>query len=106
MGLSEITDLNFESAVKKSKGLVLVDFWASWCGPCKSLASVLDELSEEFSGRATIVKLNVDDNANIPTKLGVRAVPTVIMFKDGQELSRCTGARPKLHFRDWINQNL
>ena len=106
MEISEIGDSSFESAVTNTKGLVLVDFWAPWCGPCKNLGTVLEELSTEFSGRATIVKLNVDDNSKISSQLKIRAVPTVVMFKDGQELSRQSGARPKLHFKDWILQNL
>lgn len=93
--VKDVGDANFETEVLQSSVPVLVDFWAPWCGPCKSIAPVLDELATEYSGRVSILKLNVDDNPQTPTKYGVRGIPNLILFKDGQVVEQIVGAVPK-----------
>ncbi|MDZ4785460.1 MAG: thioredoxin [bacterium] len=93
--VKDITDGSFEGEVLNSPIPVLVDFWAPWCGPCKSIAPVLDELAVEYAGKIKIVKINVDDNPLTPTKYGVRGIPNLIIFKAGQLASQVVGAVPK-----------
>ncbi|MBC61259.1 MAG: thioredoxin [Zetaproteobacteria bacterium] len=90
-----VTDSDFEEKVIKSKDPVLVDFWAPWCAPCMSVAPTLDELSNEYSGKVLIAKMNVDENANIPVNYGVRSIPYMALFKDGQIVDSIVGAVPK-----------
>lgn len=87
-----ISDAEFDAKVLQGGIPALVDFWAPWCGPCKAIGPVIDELADEFAGRARIVKVNVDDNPATPGKYGIRAIPTLILFKDGQVLDQVTGA--------------
>ncbi len=91
----EITDANFEELVKNSDRPVLVDFWAEWCGPCKMLTPVVEELAAEYEGKAIIGKLNVDDNPEISAKFNVRSIPTLLVFKDGQVVDKQIGVVPK-----------
>jgi thioredoxin 1 len=93
-----ITDGDFESSVLKNDTPVLVDFWAPWCGPCKAIAPVVAELADEFEGRVAIGKMNVDDNPATPGKYGIRAIPTMILFKGGEVVDQITGAvgKPQL----------
>ena len=91
----EVSDTDFEEKVLKSSIPVLVDFWAPWCGPCKSIAPVLEELAQEFQGQILIAKLNVDDNTKSPAQFSVRAIPNLIIFKNGAEFDRVVGAVPK-----------
>lgn len=90
-----LTDENFEQEVKNHKTLVLVDFWASWCAPCKAIAPILEDLADEFAGQVRIAKLNVDEQPSTPSALGIRALPTLLLFKDGQVVDQVVGAVPK-----------
>ena len=97
---------NFEETVLKAKGPVIVDFWAPWCGPCKMIAPILDEIAPEFAGKAKIVKINVDDNQLVAGQFGVRSIPTLLLFKNGQLVATQVGALPKNQLAAFINQHL
>ncbi len=101
-----INDADFESVVVNSDIPVLLDFWAPWCGPCKMIAPVLDELAPEFAGKAKIVKMNVDDNQATPAQFGVRSIPTLLLFKNGQVVATQVGALPKTQLANFINQHI
>ncbi len=102
----EITDANFEELVLKSDKPVVVDFWAVWCGPCKMLAPVIDELSNEFEGKAIVGKMDVDSNQEFASKFGIRNIPTVLVFKDGEVVARQVGVAPKQTYVDAVNSLL
>ena len=102
----ELTDSNFEEVVLKSDKPVLVDFWAEWCGPCRMVGPIIEELSEDYEGRALIGKLDVDSNQIFAAKYGVRNIPTVLLFKDGEMISRQVGVAPKQTYEDVINSAL
>ncbi len=99
-----INDADFESIVVNSDIPVLLDFWAPWCGPCKMIAPVLDELAPEFAGKVKIVKMNVDDNQTTPAQFGVRSIPTLLLIKNGQVVATQVGALPKTQLANFINQ--
>ena len=99
-----ISDADFESIVVNSDIPVLLDFWAPWCGPCKMIAPVLDELAPEFAGKVKIVKMNVDDNQTTPAQFGVRSIPTLLLIKNGQVVATQVGALPKTQLANFINQ--
>ncbi|GLQ04865.1 thioredoxin TrxA [Sneathiella chinensis] len=102
MATTNVTDTSFEQDVLKSDGLVLVDFWAEWCGPCKSIAPSLEEISNEMAGELTVAKINIDENPNTPTKYGVRGIPTLMLFKNGEVAGTKVGASPKGQIEEWI----
>ncbi len=101
---NSVTDSTFEPEVIKDSQPVLVDFWAPWCGPCRAIAPVLEELDKEFEGKVKIVKMNVDENPSTPSKYGIRAIPTLILFKNGDVVGQVTGAVSKSNLKDMINQ--
>ncbi|GIU82206.1 MAG: thioredoxin [Acidobacteria bacterium] len=90
-----VTDGNFETEVLKSDKPVLVDFWAEWCGPCRMIAPSIEAVAQQFDGKAKIVKLNVDENTDVPQQYGIRSIPTLILFKNGVEQERIVGAVPR-----------
>jgi thioredoxin 1 len=98
------TDNNFDD--ETSKGVVLVDFWAEWCGPCRRLAPTVDALASEFDGRATVAKLNVDENPNVPGRYAVRGIPTLLLFKEGQLAETIVGLRAKEDIAKMIERHL
>ncbi len=102
MATVAVTDETFEVEVKSSNIPVVVDFWAEWCGPCKQIGPALEELSDEFEGKVKVVKVNVDENPNSPAQLGVRGIPALFLFKDGEVVSNKTGAAPKAALQSWI----
>ncbi len=93
--VSEVTDSNFEQAVLQSDKPVLVDFWAAWCAPCRMLAPTVDALAEQFADNLSVVKLNVDDNPSIPSRYGIKGIPTLILFRNGEEADRLVGANSR-----------
>lgn len=101
-----INDAEFDAQVIKSDIPVLVDFWAPWCGPCKMIAPVLDELALAYAGKVKIVKVNVDENQATPAQFGVRSIPTLLLFKDGQLVATQVGALPKGQLAAFINQHI
>lgn len=103
--MKAITDTQFESEVLKSKGLVLVDFWAEWCGPCRQLLPIMEELSSEVSDKIKIYKMNVDEAPATPANLGIRSIPSLLMFRDGKLIDTKIGLNSKSVITDWINEN-
>ena len=98
----QVTDDTFELDVLRAEGPVLVDFWAEWCGPCKQIAPSLDEISEELEGKVSLAKVNIDENPETPSKYGVRGIPTLMLFKDGEVASTKVGALPKSKLKEWV----
>ena len=102
MATIAVTDATFDSIVKKSDLPVVVDFWAEWCGPCKQIGPALEELSNEMEGKIKVVKIDVDSNPSAAAELGVRGIPALFLFKDGEVVSNKTGAAPKAALKSWI----
>ena len=106
MSTVQVSDDSFDADVLKAEGAVLVDFWAEWCGPCKMIAPALEEIAREMDGRVKVAKVNIDDNPRIPQKYGVRGIPTLMLFKDGQVAATKIGALPKADLVKWIGSVL
>jgi thioredoxin 1 len=103
---SSVTDNNFEVEVLKNNQLVLVDFWAPWCGPCKMLTPIIEELASELASKVKIVKMNIDENPNVPSEFGVRSIPTLMLFKNRVLIDSKIGVLPKAKIAEWINSNM
>jgi len=106
MATKAVTDLSFQDDVINSDKPVLVDFWAEWCGPCKMIGPALEEISEELADRVTIAKINIDENPDAPGQYGVRGIPTMILFKNGEAAATKVGAAPKSALKGWIESVL
>ena len=106
MTTKPVSDDSFDADVLGSDGPVLVDFWAEWCGPCKQIASALEEIAVEMDGKLTVAKLNIDDNPMTPSKYGVRGIPTLILFKGGAVAATKVGALPKSKLIEWITESI
>ncbi len=106
MPTKAITDASFQSDVLNSDVPVLVDFWAEWCGPCKMIGPALEEISDELAGRVVIAKMNIDDQPNTAGQLGVRGIPTMMLFKGGQKVAEKVGAAPKSALKGWLESAL
>ncbi len=104
--IQRVTDDTFEPEVLKSDTPVLVDYWAEWCGPCKSIAPILDEVAREYQGRLKIAKINVDENQQVPAKFGIRGIPTLILFKNGAVAAQKVGALSKSQLTAFLDGNL
>jgi thioredoxin 1 len=100
-----VTDANFESEVEKASGLTIVDFWATWCGPCRMIAPILDQISVEHAGKVKITKLDVDANIKTASRFNVRSIPMLLFFKDGKVVDQIVGAVPKMHIEQKVQQH-
>jgi len=106
MAIKQLNDDNFQSEIDTSSVPVLVDFWAEWCGPCKQIGPILEEISSEYEGKLSVVKVNIDENPTTPTNFGVRGIPTLLLFKNAKLVSTKVGAFPKLTLLEWIEENI
>ena len=106
MATKNVTDETFESEILKSEKLTLVDFWAEWCGPCKQIGPILEEIADEKKEKLKILKLNIDANPETPQKYNVRGIPTLMLFKDGTLVDTKIGSLPKPNLNDWIESHL
>ena len=101
-----LTDDTFDETIKNAKGPVLVDFWAAWCGPCKTIAPYLDQIAGEMEGKATVAKVNVDENGDLSARFGVRSIPTLLVFKDGRVVDQTVGALPKELIKSFVAKHV
>ncbi len=106
MTTKAVSDDSFQSDVLEAQGVILVDFWAEWCGPCKQIAPALDEIAKERDGKLTVAKVNIDENPSTPAKYGVRGIPTLMLFKDGEPVSSKIGAMVKSKLDEWLDETL
>ncbi|HOB22928.1 MAG: thioredoxin [Firmicutes bacterium] len=104
--LKEFNSQSFDAEVLGGQGVALVDFWAPWCGPCRALGPIIEELAQDYSGRATIGKVNVDENGELANRYGVMSIPTILLFKDGQLVDKIVGLRPKEELAESLDQLL
>ena len=104
--VKEITDDNFVERIEEGDGLSMVDFWAEWCGPCRMVGPVVDELADDFAGKVQVGKMNIDENPATPVRFGVRSIPSILFFKDGNLVDTVVGAAPKSHLQQKIEQHL
>jgi len=104
--LLQVTDGDFDQEILKSDIPVLVDFWAAWCGPCRAIAPVIEELAKDYAGKVKVAKMNVDENSKTPVKFGIRAIPTLILFKNGNVVDQITGAVAKTQIENAIKKLL
>ncbi len=104
MSTVQVTDQSFDEDVLKASRPVLVDFWAEWCGPCKQIAPALEQISDELGDKVTVAKLNIEDSPMTPGRYGVRGIPTMMLFKDGQMTAMKVGAMPKQKILDWLTE--
>lgn len=102
----ELTDTNFQEEVLDKKGLTVIDFWAEWCGPCKMISPIIEELSKDYEGKALIGKVNVDDNPDLSVKYGIRSIPTILFLKDGEIVDKLVGATSKQVLAGKVDQHL
>ena len=101
-----LTEDTFDETIKNAKGPVLVDFWAAWCGPCKTIAPYLDQIAGELEGKATVAKVNVDENGDLSARFGVRSIPTLLVFKDGRVVDQTVGALPKELIKSFVGKHV
>lgn len=101
-----VADFNFDAVILKSETPALVDFWASWCAPCRAIAPLVDEIAAQYKGRVRVAKMNVDENQSTPGKYGVRGIPTLILFKDGKVVDQLVGAVPKSQIKELVEKGL
>ena len=106
MSVISINEKSFEQEVVNSKLPVLIDFWAEWCGPCKELAPILDEINDEIKNKIKMVKINIDENPNIPTQYGIQSIPTLIIFKKGEPIATKVGSAIKSELLSWIKSSI
>ncbi len=106
MATVPVKDSDFDTEVRQADTPVVVDFWAEWCGPCKQIGPALEELSEEYQGKVKIVKINIDENQEQAAALGVRGIPALFLFKDGEVVSNRMGAAPKAALKSWIDESV
>jgi thioredoxin 1 len=104
--IANVTDASFEADVLKSSQPVLIDFWATWCGPCRAIAPVVEQLAGEYAGKVKIVKVNIDENPKTPTQYDVRSIPTLLMFKDGKVVGQIVGAVPRPKIEELLKKAL
>ena len=105
MALINITDEEFEDSILKNSGVCLVDFWAEWCGPCKQISPILEEIASEENNDITIAKINIDENPRVATDYGIRSIPTMLLFSNGELKDTKVGTLPKQELNDWIKSN-